>query len=224
MEEHFSKSPMPGQAGVERLLKPLALELKQGCLNRAVAGGLEAYVLRWAPDLGLIFVGYAEKDIESRKKAISKALGRIEGIAQRTQGGGLRARPRAEDALVQTRNSPPSSLVARPADSTGTLGKKDLVKATSIPVLLPTDPVTRLTALGPKRAAAFHSLGIHTLGDLLLYTPRDWQDRSRMKTISQVVDGEIATVQARVLSSVNIRTRGHLIITEVAVHDPTGTL
>jgi ATP-dependent DNA helicase RecG len=224
MEEHFSKSPMPGQAGVERLLKPLALELKQGCLNKAVSGGLEAFVLRWAPELGLIFVGYAEKDIESRKRAISKALGRIEGIEQRTQGGGLRARPRAEDALGQTRIPPPSSLLASPKASNGALGGKDLAKTTSVAPLMPSDPVTRLTALGPKRAAAFHSLGIHTLGDLLLYTPRDWQDRSRMKTISQVVDGEIATVQARVLSSVNIRTRGHLIITEVAVHDPTGTL
>ncbi|HTA17555.1 MAG TPA: hypothetical protein VK786_07405, partial [bacterium] len=131
------------------------MELKQGCLNKAVSGGLEAFVLRWAPEeLGTIFVAYAEKDIEARKKAVSKALSKIEGIGQRTQGGGVRARPRAEDALVQTRTPPPSALMAGPVASSGALGGKDLVKATSVPVLVPSDPVTRLSSLGPKRAAA----------------------------------------------------------------------
>jgi ATP-dependent DNA helicase RecG len=203
MEEHFNKSPAEGQAGLERLLKPLALELKQGCLNKAVSGGLEAYVSRWAPEWAGLFAGYAQSPSADRIKAVNEGLRRLGSSAK-------------APSSVQRRSEDGESEARRAA----LRGKSAPVEAP----LLPSDPVTRLSAVGPKRAAVLHGLGIRTLGDLLLYTPRDWQDRSRMKTISQLQDGEIATVQARVLSSANFRVRGGLTITEVAVQDPSGTL
>ncbi|HTB22722.1 MAG TPA: ATP-dependent DNA helicase RecG [bacterium] len=208
MGEDFIKSPLAGQAAGERLLKPLALELKQGCLDKAVTGGLEAYVSRWMPELGPLFAGYGSKTSDARKKIVSETLSKIkntkEGAAQADPGAGPKARPPALEAGAGARRAP--AAVSPPM------------------ALLPSDPVTRLSSLGPKRAAALRGLGIQTVGDLLLYTPRAWQDRSRMKTISMLQEGEIATVQARVLSSVNFRVRGRLTITEVAAHDPTGTL
>ena len=38
------------------------------------------------------------------------------------------------------------------------------------------DPVRLLTGVGPKRAALYDKLGVHTIGDLLLYVPRGYLD------------------------------------------------
>ena len=45
-------------------------------------------------------------------------------------------------------------------------------------------PITVLPGIGEKKAAAFRKLGIHTLGDLLSYFPRKYDDRSRMVPIA----------------------------------------
>jgi ATP-dependent DNA helicase RecG len=91
------------------------------------------------------------------------------------------------------------------------------------PRLRASDPVSVLSALGPKRSAALRGLGVLNVGDLLLYTPRDWQDRSRLLPIAQLQEGQLCTIQGRVLSSVNFRTRSRLTITEVAVQDASGS-
>lgn len=44
-------------------------------------------------------------------------------------------------------------------------------------------PVTALPGFGPKRAALLKKLGIETVGDFLLYFPRDYEDRSRITTL-----------------------------------------
>ncbi|MGH7442018.1 MAG: hypothetical protein ACREKE_05025, partial [bacterium] len=76
MEENFNKSLPAGQATppgtAERLRKPLALELKKGCGDSAVSGGLEAYIKRWAPDLASKFKGYPGLDVQKRKTLVSE--------------------------------------------------------------------------------------------------------------------------------------------------------
>lgn len=47
-------------------------------------------------------------------------------------------------------------------------------------------PVGSLSGVGPVRAKAFASLGVHTLGDLLEYFPRDYQLESSEATISDL--------------------------------------
>ena len=44
--------------------------------------------------------------------------------------------------------------------------------------------------VGPARAKSLNKLGIYTLGDLITYYPRDYEDRSIIKKIDEVKDGE----------------------------------
>lgn len=44
-------------------------------------------------------------------------------------------------------------------------------------------PVTALPGFGPKRAGLLKKLGIETVGDFLLYFPRDYEDRSQITTL-----------------------------------------
>jgi ATP-dependent DNA helicase RecG len=169
------------------LAGPLRLERRQGFADKAVQGGLEAYVRRWAPELGPHFEGYAGMAAADRERAVALA-----------------------EAVLGTAPAEPVRAEPKPA-------------AAPVPRLKAGDPVSALSALGPKRTAALRALGIQSVGDLLLYTPRDWQDRSRMLPIAQLQEGQLCSIQGRVLSSVNFRTRSRLTITEVAIQDDSGS-
>ena len=160
---------------------------------------------RWAPQLAPGFAGYASMDAPARAALVQAALERLRAA----EGPAVQSAP-AGPAI-------PGGPRVHPAQ--GALSAQVPRKAPR-----PGDGVQVLDALGPKRGAALRSLGIHTVADLLLHTPRAWQDRSRQKAICQLVEGETATIQARVLSSVNFRTRGRMTITKVAVQDPGGSL
>ncbi len=55
--------------------------------------------------------------------------------------------------------------------------------------------------IGPARASALGARGLETVEDLLHYFPFRYEDRSNLKTISQLAPGEMATVIAEVRSS-----------------------
>ena len=49
-----------------------------------------------------------------------------------------------------------------------------------------------IKGIGEKRARAFEKLGVRTLGDLISFYPRRYEDRSRIKEINSLEDGEYA--------------------------------
>ena len=59
--------------------------------------------------------------------------------------------------------------------------------------------IRTLKGIGPSRAKLFANLGIETLGDLLSYIPRDYEDRSRMRTISELEPGVPTCFSAMVM-------------------------
>lgn len=62
-----------------------------------------------------------------------------------------------------------------------------------------------LKGVGEKRAESFAKLGIFTVGDLLNFFPRDYEDRRKTLRISELSVGDKACISAYVSS--NIRTR-----------------
>src|SRR3989338_5292964 len=68
------------------------------------------------------------------------------------------------------------------------------------------------------------SMGILTLGDLLLYFPRDYRDEREFTKINEMSTAEVNVVQGRVKSIFNIRTRTGKIITKAVVADDTGAV
>src|SRR3712207_1389682 len=61
-------------------------------------------------------------------------------------------------------------------------------------------PVEDLEGVGPARAKALKALGLHTLGDLLEYFPRDYQFESPELTIRQLVAEQVQTVRGTVVA------------------------
>jgi ATP-dependent DNA helicase RecG len=79
-----------------------------------------------------------------------------------------------------------------------------------------------LKGVGAAKAVQLAKLGIFTVGDLLEYYPRRYEDRSQIKLINQVTDGAVDTVQGSILAVEDIKPRRGLTITKAVLKDASG--
>ncbi len=87
----------------------------------------------------------------------------------------------------------------------------------------PSGGIRFIKGIGEQRARALEKLGIFTLYDLVSYFPRDYQDRSAVKTLDAVADGEAACVRALVISSpVLSRVRKGMELVKFRIADSGG--
>ncbi|MDR1540180.1 MAG: ATP-dependent DNA helicase RecG [Clostridiales bacterium] len=86
------------------------------------------------------------------------------------------------------------------------------------------DPMTALHSVGEARAALFHKIGIFTVQDLLGHFPRDYDDRSLVKKISELVPGIPQTFRGCISGAPEISFSGKRSIAKAFVKDETGTL
>ena len=83
--------------------------------------------------------------------------------------------------------------------------------------------VQYVKSVGPTKVALLNNLGIYTLEDLITYFPREYEDRRKQKKISELIDGEEITIEARVVSEINLnRIRKNMTILKTIVEDDTG--
>lgn len=79
-----------------------------------------------------------------------------------------------------------------------------------------------IKGIGPQRANVLAKLGIFSVAQLLEHYPRRYENRSRLKQISQLTPKELETITATVVGIEEIKPRRGLIITKIAVADDTG--
>ena len=83
--------------------------------------------------------------------------------------------------------------------------------------------VKYIKGVGPNRVTLLNRLGIYTLGDLITYYPRDYEDRSKPKTLDSIEDGEEALIEGVAISRLSeIKTRKKLTIYKLVIRDQTG--
>jgi ATP-dependent DNA helicase RecG len=85
--------------------------------------------------------------------------------------------------------------------------------------------LTVLSGVGPRHATTLAKLGLHTLGDMLYFFPRRYDDYSQMKPINRLWYGDQVTVIGMVQSISSRPVRGgKMQIAEVVLSDGTGAL
>jgi len=89
--------------------------------------------------------------------------------------------------------------------------------------------VQELSGVGAKRAVTLHNAGIFTIEDLLNHFPRDYSDRSEIKTVSQLTLEAVNTIRGVIAAepetAVLPRKNGpQLTITKAFIRDSTGAL
>lgn len=88
-----------------------------------------------------------------------------------------------------------------------------------------TVPVTEISGIGKTRAAFFSKLGINSVGDLLRFYPRTYEDWGASTLINEVQNGEKCVIKATVTSAVTTtRISGGRILSKVIVSDSSGAM
>ncbi len=86
-------------------------------------------------------------------------------------------------------------------------------------------PLQYLKGVGEARAALFHKLGIYTVGDVIFHYPRDYEDRSKLKKLIELQDGEQCSFEGMIASKTVVsKPRRGLAICRVSIRDDTGLI
>jgi len=211
-------------------LKLIMLEQSRGFDNRAVVGGLDKALPLWEtlsraknlPEavqskIRTIIIGYAALEQNDRTLAISEILSIL--------------KPHFPDELELENPGPLPTIAPTPIKQTQASEQKATPQIAKEPPVRQFTPVgldARLTVLqgiGPENYKKLSSLGLETLGDLLYYFPRRYDDYSKLKPINRIMVGDDLTVIGSVFS-VNVRPirNGKQKLVEVVVTDGTGFL
>lgn len=83
--------------------------------------------------------------------------------------------------------------------------------------------ISKLPGIGPARQRILESLGIRSVTDLLLYTPRRYIDRKATVRVSDLTHGEIQTVAGEI-SSIEVKRTGRKTLTIARMRDSSGTV
>ncbi len=85
--------------------------------------------------------------------------------------------------------------------------------------------ITVLHGIGQKRAESFRTLGVFTVEDLLHFYPRAYEDRTIVKKIGEIKDGDTVCVKGRAVSPIRENfVRKNMYLCSVKISDGTGYL
>lgn len=210
---------------LEKIRKILQLEIQNNYANRAIIGGLEKFLPALKPDMAkegvsdsicnaieTTFSQYSQSPKENREILIKNLLAEINQdqpyptfLSSSSQSQTQNTQPAKHD------NQPTISSTKRPDPVKSNAGLQA--------------PLNLLNKIGVSRAADFKNLGVNTIGDLLYFFPRRYDDYSTLKPINRLEYGDVLTIIATVQSSLVTKIRNReLTRIEVVVSDGTGFL
>jgi len=179
--------------------KVLRLERSGGCQDRATTGGMVAFASRWLP---LLTASAAAQQSE----ALSRLAEKFEAYSDLSPQQRTDLVDQALDMLQELETDQPEAEST--TDETGQICWDDLV--------------TELKEVGSKRAGLLATLGIYTVGDLLLHCPLGYEDRSQLTLIADLRHRERQTLRVEVAGKGQIIRHGKLTIARVPARDETG--
>lgn len=86
-------------------------------------------------------------------------------------------------------------------------------------------PIQYLKGVGEKRAELFAKKGVKTVGDMLYYFPRNYEDRSVIKLISECIEGETVCICATAYQEPQDKyIRRNMLVTSLLAFDDSGMM
>ena len=86
-------------------------------------------------------------------------------------------------------------------------------------------PISSLTGIGPKRAEQFQKLGVNSVGELITFYPRAYEDWSNVEKIENITESGTYCVKAFLAAPISdSRISGGKILSKGSVYDDTGSL
>lgn len=238
------------QPSLEKLRKFFGLEREKGYDNTAIIGGLEKMLDYWEGEaraeeiqeeivqaVATRLRAYAGLSPASRAEALKGLWKRItetypEAGQRPPASASQAAQPPPRSAAPSPRSSAPGDRGPRSGPGPQRPRPAAASRAESAPggkhsqtPAALNAPLTVLQGVGPKHAATLESLGLSTLGDLLYYYPRRYDDYSQLKPIKDLWYGEQVTVIGAIQSVASRPIHGgSRTLVEAVLSDGTGSL
>ncbi len=192
-----------------RLTKPLLLEIKNGCLDTTVVGGIEKLVQTVGKpfaDVQAVVAGYGDMNIVERQERLEQALALLGGaqqleldVEEENRGGEGEKRRKGEKSSLPLSPSPlPASDV------------------------LDHDLAARALELGAQAPKKLGTIGIKTYRDLLYYFPRRYEDRRTLPHFGMLHDQDAATVIGVVTGRKAMKAKGGMNVLRAFLEDDYG--
>ncbi|NPV06436.1 MAG: ATP-dependent DNA helicase RecG [Anaerolineae bacterium] len=197
-------------AGVGAALKKLAVVLRQErdqrYANRAVIGGLDAFLEHWAENAASegLDRGFAAEVVEH-----------LSGYGNKTPEEREQAARLVMSRLRDRFSAPP----AREREQ-----QEDITRATEATEAELDQPVEHIPGVGSLRKRQLARLGVHTIRDLLYLFPRRHDDYSALKTINRLRVGDEVSVMVRVSNVRTRQVRTNLRVITATLSDTTGSI
>jgi len=237
------------QQSLEKLRKFFRLEHGNGYENTAIIGGLAKMLDYWEGE------ARADGIQEEVIQAVVQRLRSYDGLSPQSRADALKGlwkrigdtypetqqkpkqKPRpVNQKQTQEQSEPPAKQEVQPSEGREQREQKPRppaqprsetvagAKTSATPAALDAK-LTVLQGVGPRNAESLARLGLQTLGDMLYYFPRRYDDYSQLKPIKDLFYGEQVTVIGTI-QSVNARPirSGKVSIVEVIIDDGTGAL
>ncbi len=223
-----------GNSKLRALSNILRLERQQGFRDRAVIGGMDAFLQRWSGELGSISplgAAYSDMDADQRSAWADSVLSTIGGAPSSSsvrQNSTQHSQNSSHDAILTGVPGPSATapLNAAQTNSRRKTQRKSSAKRKSDkdtkPVLL-SDDATKLVGINSRNKSKFSNLGIKTVEDLVYYFPHRHDDFTDIRKISEVSPGETQSVLATVWE-VRETGRGRMKNAQAILGDETGNL
>lgn len=235
------------QPSLEKLRKFFRLEHENGYTNSAIIGGLAKMLDFWEGE------ARADRIQEEVIQAVVQRLRSYEGLSPVSRADALKglwkrigetypeatqkttpARPPVRQAVGLRENSQPvpasptmggtgGGFKTRPAPPPRSESVPGAKTSQTPPAL--NASLTVLQGIGPRHAETLNKLGLRTLGDMLYYFPRRYEDYSQLKPIKSLWYGEQVTVIGTIQNVTSRPIRGgKQTIIEVVIGDGTASL
>jgi ATP-dependent DNA helicase RecG len=240
------------QPSFEKLRKLFRLEHDNGYQDRAVIGGLVKILDFWEAEarnggvpeesvqaVSACLRGYHELAQAERAESLKKLWKQIQGQAAATGNLATAVSPASSADLspaIVTRAIKPAPAGAKwpvpqpprhpspPWPEKGRADSRPGGRTSQTPIALNAS-LTVLAGVGPRHAQTLAKLGLHTLGDMLYYFPRRYDDYSQLKPIHRLWYGDEVTVIGTVQTVTSRPLRGGAAsITEAIINDGTGSV
>jgi len=231
------------QSSLKNLLKFLRHDASRGYDDKAVFGGLVKILDFWVPEARNEKI--SEEIIQSVITCINnyhnlseeKRFLALKDLWERIDPGNITAietldnshsrkhpSQKVKKRNPETANYPKETVKSVPLKQQSLSANQPGGITSQTPIALNAS-LTVINGVGPKIAQTLAKMGLHTLGDLLFFFPRRYNDYSQLKPIHKLWYGEVVTVVGTIQSVTSRKVRsGKLNIVEVIIEDGTGGL
>ncbi len=192
----------------------LRRERERGFDDRAVIGGLDAFLERFSADL-TAYVGnsarYAGMSVDERSDWATKVVGRMRAVGVSVRSGS--APPSPAPKAAPTRSE-------RPAPRRKTAPRKPPAPRRPLEM---SDDVTLMKGVWQKLLPRLHKLDVNTVGDLVQLFPSRHNDFTSVRTVSQLAPGDNQTAILTVWEARETML-GRQKSTQAVLSDDTGNI